>query len=345
MSRRLLTRIPIFLLLLALPLAAVACGNDDDDGDAAAANGDDADGRLSVITDVAPITSIVENIAGDAVELRGMVPRGVSSHGFEPPPSDVQYLTEADLFVYNGFYLAEPLYNLTEANMKDGAVVLWIGEETLPRDEWIFDFDFPEAEGVPNPHIWMDPIRALTFAELVHGGLVALDPDNSDIYDANLEAFREKTEDLDSRIREAVETIPEDHRKLLTYHDCCPYFAERYEMEVIGAVQPSDFTDPSARELASIIDQVNELGLPAIFGSEMFPSPVMEQIARETGAEFVDGIEDDELPGDAGDPEHTYWGMMRDNAISIVAGLRGDTSPLDGFDPSPVFSGESVARY
>jgi ABC-type Zn uptake system ZnuABC Zn-binding protein ZnuA len=326
-------------VLVVATFALVACGEDDP-----AAAGDDGD-RLRVITDVAPITSIVENIGGDRIALRGMVPRGVSSHGYEPPPADAQILSEADLFIYNGLWLAEPLYDLTDSLKHDDAVILWLGEEVLPEDEWVFDFDFPEEEGVPNPHVWMDPMRALRYAELVHGQLVALDPDNQTVYDANLERFREQTLDLHERIAQAVETIPPEHRKLLTYHDCCPYLAGRYDLEVIGAVQPSDFGEPSAREVGDIIDQVRELGLPAIFGSDLFPSPVMEQIGRETGAQFVYGIEDDELPGEPGDAEHTYWGMMLENALSIVEALGGDASPLDGFDPGPVFEGTSTARY
>jgi ABC-type Zn uptake system ZnuABC Zn-binding protein ZnuA len=327
----------VVLFALALPFVALACGDDD--------NGDNGEARLRVVTDVAPITSIVENIGGDRVELRGMVPRGASSHGFEPPPGEVRHLTEADLFVYNGFFLAEPLYNLTEANMKGGATILWVGEETLPEGEWIFDFDFPAEEGMPNPHVWMDPMRALRYGELVHAQLVEMDPDNSDAYDANFARFEEKTLDLHTRIEQAVATIPEEHRMLLTYHDCCPYFADRYGMEVIGAVQPTAISEPSASEVAAIIDQVRALGLPAIFGSELFPSPVMEQIGRETGAEFVYGIEDDELPGERGEAEHTYWGMMAENAENIVVALGGDASWLEGFDPSPVHDGESSARY
>jgi ABC-type Zn uptake system ZnuABC Zn-binding protein ZnuA len=323
-------------MLALAAIVAAACG---DDGDAT------AEGQLRVVTDVAPITSIVENIGGDRISLRGMVPRGASSHGFEPPPSDAQALSEADLFIYNGLWLAEPLYNLTESVKRDNAPILWLGEVVLPEDEWIFDFDFPAEEGFPNPHVWLDPLRALRYAELVHEQLVMLDPDNSGAYDTNLDRFRAKTLDFDERMRAAVETIAPEHRMLLTYHDCCPYLAERYGFEVIGAVQPGDFSEPSPSEVASIIDQVRELGLPAIFGSDLFPSPVMEQIGRESGAIFVYGIEDDELPGDPGDAEHTYWGMMLENAIGIVAGLGGDTAALADFDPGPVFDGESGARY
>jgi ABC-type Zn uptake system ZnuABC Zn-binding protein ZnuA len=300
---------------------------------------------LRVVADVPPVTSIVENVGGDRIQLMGMIPRGTSSHGYEPPPGDIPHLAQADLHVYNGLWLAGGLLSLAEANRKPDSQVLYLGDEAITQEDWIFDVDFPAEEGRPNPHLWMDPILALRYAELVAGRLSQMDPDNADYYASNLEAFRARAEDLDRRIRTATETIPPEHRMLLTYHDCCPYFAVRYGYQVIGAIQPSDFSEPSAQEVARVIDQVRETGVPAIFGSEVYPSPVLEQIARETGVNFVEEISDDELPGQPGSPEHTYFAMMKDNLINFVEALGGDPSVLEDFDPSPVFVGSSNAVY
>ena len=108
----------------------------------------------------------------------------------------------------------------------------------------------------------------------------------------------------------ATATVPEEDRKLLTYHDSFPYFAREYGWEVVGAIQPSDFAEPTPQEVAGLIDQIRAEHLPAIFGSEVFPSPVLEQIAAETGATYVDDLRDDDLPGEAGDPDHSYLGLM-----------------------------------
>ena len=140
-------------------------------------------------------------------------------------------------------------------------------------------------------------------------------------------------------------TIPPENRKLLTYHDSFPLFGPRYGLEIIGAVQPSDFTEPSARDVARLIDQVEDAGVPAIFGSEVFPSPVMEQIAKEGGAKFVDALRDDDLPGEPGDPHHTYMGLMASNVEIMVSALGGSVEALEGFDPRPVFEGDSGAVY
>ena len=157
--------------------------------------------------------------------------------------------------------------------------------------------------------------------------------------------FESRVESLDSAIETVIGTIPASNRKLLTYHDSWAYFARRYGMEVVGAVQPSDFSEPSAREVARLIDQVKELDLPAVFGSEVFPSDVLEQIAREAGAGFVDDLADDDLPGEPGDPDHSYMGLIVKNIRIMADALAGNADALAGFDTGQVFEGSSGAIY
>ncbi|MBI3953034.1 MAG: zinc ABC transporter substrate-binding protein [Chloroflexi bacterium] len=323
-------------LLTLLPLLALACG-----GGAAPT----PEAKLQVVTTVAPITSIVESIGGSRIRLEGIIPEGVNSHTFEPAPSVARLLARADLIVLNGLFLEEPTLRLAEANKRDGAVVLRLGEGTVSRQEWAFDFSFPESAGRPNPHLWPDPILALRYAELVQEQLAQQDATNAGYYGENLAHFRRRIERLDAAIRAAVQTIPRGQRKLLTYHDSWAYFARRYGMEVIGAVQPADFAEPSAREVARLIDQLREVKVPAVFGSEVFPSKVLEQIAREAGARFIDKLRDDDLPGKPGDPRHSYLGLMLENMEIMVPALGGDAAALAGVDVRPVFEGASGAIY
>ena len=300
---------------------------------------------LRVVTTVSPITSLVENVGGSRIRLQGIIPEGVNSHTFEPAPSVAQVMSEADLVVLNGLFLEEPSLEMAKANKKPGAVILELADQAISRDEWVFDFSFPEAGGHPNPHLWTSPVLALKYAELIRDELTTLDGDNADYYNDNYEKLKVRLEDLDRRISDAVGTIPQENRRLLTYHDSFPFFGSRYGLEIVGAVQPSDFTEPSARDVAGLIDQVRETGVPAIFGSEVFPSPVMEQIAKEGGARFVDQLRDDDLPGSHGDPRHSYMGMMLTNVEVIVTALGGNAEALSGFDASPVFEGDSGAVY
>ena len=150
---------------------------------------------------------------------------------------------------------------------------------------------------------------------------------------------------MDQAIRPAVATVPEQNRKLLTYHDSWAYFAEQYGMEVIGAVQPSNFSQPSVKEVARLIDQLRALGLPAVFGSEVFSSDVLEAIADEAGAQFIDELADDDLPGKPGDLEHSYLGLMKQNVEVMIPALGGDAAAMAGLDVSNVFDGASGAVY
>jgi manganese/iron transport system substrate-binding protein len=136
----------------------------------------------------------------------------------------------------------------------------------------------------------------------------------------------------------ASQTIPASNRKLLTYHDSFAYFAPRYGMSVIGAIQPSDFSEPSPREVAALIDQIRAEGVPAIFGSEVFPSRVLEQIGREAGVRYYDELRDDDLPGDDRAPEHTYFGMLKFDVQLMTEALGGDASSLETFDPRNTYA-------
>ena len=328
--------------VLVVALVIGACVGDPEN---TSENADQEDTRLKVVTTVSPITSIVENIGGPRISLEGVVPEGVNSHTFEPTPSMAKIMAGADLIIINGLFLEEPTLALAESNKKDDAVILALGDRSVTPDEWQFDFTFPESAGHPNPHLWPDPNLGLRYAELVQDRLAALDPDNAAYYAGNLEIFRGKVEKMDQAIRAAVATVPEENRKLLTYHDSWAYFAKQYGMEVIGAVQPSNFSQPSVREVAELIDQVKELGLPAVFGSEVFSSDVLEAIASEADAQFIDDLADDDLPGKPGDPGHTYLGLMKQNLTAMIPALGGDASVVAGLDIRNVFDGASGAVY
>ena len=332
----------LVVCLLAISMISVlSCSESGDEGASDAGSAE----MLKVVSTVSPITSLVENVGGTRIRLEGIVPEGVNSHTFEPAPSVATVLAEADLIVLNGLFLEEPSLEMARANKKPGAVILTLGDKAITRDQWVFDFSFPEGDGHPNPHLWTSPDLAIRYADLVRAELSALDPDNADYYAENFAKLEERLNDLDERIATAVNTIPPESRKLLTYHDSFPFFSTRYGFEIIGAVQPSDFSEPSAREVATLIDQVRETGVPAVFGSEVFPSPVMEQIAKEGGATFVDQLRDDDLPGSHGDPDHSYMGLMASNIRIMVPALGGSADAMDGMDTGPVFEGDSNAVY
>lgn len=306
-------------MLLALALAGPACA-------AGGPSGASDDGRLRVVTTVAPITSIVATVGGDRVSVTGLVPEGTNSHTFEPPPSAAEVLSEADLIIVNGLKLEDPTNELAAENKKDAAKIVALGDAVLPREQWIFDFSFPEKAGKPNPHLWTDPKYAVRYAEVIRDELAAADPEGRATYDEGLAEFTGGANALSQAMETAGKTVP--RRDLLTYHDGYAYFARDYGWRVLGAIQPSSFEEPSPREVARLIDQIKDLKVPAIFGSEVFPSSVLAQLGKATGARYVDTLRDDDLPGEPGDPEHSWLGLMKANFVTMVEALRGDASAV-----------------
>jgi ABC-type Zn uptake system ZnuABC Zn-binding protein ZnuA len=314
-------------LVVASVLGLAACGSSTGSADS------DTDGtRLTVATTVAPITSIAASVAGDRADIVGIVPEGTNSHTFEPPPQTAKLLERADLVLVNGLQLEEPTFELAEANAKEGSEIIKIGEQVLPESDYIYDFSFPKEDGKPNPHLWTDPTYAIKYAGVIKDALVRRDPANADYYTANHDAFVAEATELSEALKKDQTTVPEGGLELLTYHDAYAYFAKTYGWTVIGAVQPSNFEDPQPKEIARLVDQIKAEQVPVIFGSEVFPSKVLEQIAAETGARYEDTLRDDDLPGAPGDPEHSWLGLMRYNYRTMITGLGGTTAALDALD-------------
>lgn len=301
------------------------------------ADSNTAESKLKVVTSVAPITNVVRNIGGDRIELTGIVPEGVNSHTFEMVPSDAMIVRNADLVIINGLHLETDFEKVVEASGRQDLQLLRLADNTITRDEWVFDFSFPEEDGDPNPHLWLNVSHAMKYAQLVRDKLVEIDPDNASYYSANADRYLALLQKLDDGIMQSVKTIPEENRKLVTYHDSWAYFAPRYGMTVIGAVQPSDFGEPTPQEVARIIDQIRTARVPAIFASEVFPSKVVDQIAREANVQIVETLRDDDMPGELGSAENTYVGMMLSNMQAMIPSLGGNVNALKGTDPSNTY--------
>ena len=218
--------------------------------------------KIKIVTSVAPITNIVKNVGGSNVEVTGIVPDGMDSHTFEPAPSDAKLLNQADIIIFNGLGLETSTVKLADKVKKKSTAIVSLGDAAIPRSERVFEF------GHINPHAWPNIALAMRYAEGARDALIKLDPARRDSYIANTSAYLEKLRKLDVATFECVKSIPEKNRKLVTYHDSFAYFAPRYGMKIIAAIQPSDFSEPSPREIIRIIEQLKKEKVPAIFGSE-----------------------------------------------------------------------------
>jgi ABC-type Zn uptake system ZnuABC Zn-binding protein ZnuA len=336
---------PLALLLAALLLAGCSSSTSGNGGEAGTGSSFSArDGKLKVATTVAPLTSIVLNVGGTRVHVHGLIPDGVDSHTFEPKPSDAEVLSRASMLIMNGVHLEGSTEKVAQQNLKDKSKIYKLADNTLSGDAencdtcFLYDFSFPREKGDPNPHLWMNPQYAMKYAQLTEGWLAQNDPANAAYYQDNLNRYLAVLKRLDDGIAQASQTVPAGQRRLLTYHDSWAYWARRYGWQVIGAVQPSDFKEPSAREVSALIDQVKQEKVPAIFGSEVFPSKVLQQIAREGNAKFIDKLRDDEPPGAKDAAEHTYVGMLLADMRILLPAMGGNADALQGIAPDNTFS-------
>ena len=294
--------------------------------------------KLNIVTSVAPITNIVQNIGGEKINLIGLVPEGVNSHTFDLVPSDAIKINNADLIIIDGLNLETEVEKIANnAIAKNSKIhLLKLGDNTVDKADWIFDFSFPKEKGDPNPHLWLNVYYAIKFANLTRDKLIEIDPFNSKYYTENSKKYTELLKQLDNGIKKSIMTIPPENRKLLTYHDSWAYFAPRYGMTVIGVIQPSDFGEPSAKDVADLIDQVRAEKVPAIFASEVFPTNIIDQIAKEGNITVVETLSDDDLPGKSGDNNHSYVGMMIENMKNMILPLGGNIEELKNINPKNI---------
>ena len=318
----------------ALLLSLTACSSSSDSAN--------EDQRPLVATTVSPITSIASSIAGDRARIEGIVPEGTNSHTFEPTPQVAELLSNADLILVNGLKLEDPTIDLAVNNKKDDTEIVEIGTIVLPESDYIYDFSFPEEAGKPNPHLWTDPGYAIKYAGVIRDQLSELDPRNATYYASNYTAFEEEATALAEAVAADQLSVPAGNLKLLTYHDAYAYFAQEYGWEVIGALQPKSFSDPSPSDIATLIDQVIAEKIPTIFGSEVFPSVVLEEVGRATGVRYEDSLRDDDLPGIPGDLQHSWLGLMKYNFRTMITGLGGTPTQLDAITITPNSSDSAV---
>lgn len=321
---------PVVALCLGAALVLGACSSGTSGSSGTAGSSDpSAPGTLLIATTVSPITSIAAQIAGDKAQVEGIVPEGVNSHTFEPAPQVAELLSKANIIFVNGLKLEDPTVELAKANKQEATPIVEIGTTVLPESDYIYDFSFPKEEGKPNPHLWTDPLYAIKYAAVIRDTLSKADPANATTYATNYDTFAAQATALADALRKDQATIPAGNKKLLTYHDAYAYFAKDFGWDVIGAVQPKNFSDPTPAEVAALIEQVKAQKVPTIFGSEVFPSAVLEEIGRAAGARYEESLRDDDLPGAPGDADHSWLGLMKYDYITMVKGLGGTTTNLE----------------
>jgi ABC-type Zn uptake system ZnuABC Zn-binding protein ZnuA len=270
-----------------------------------------ASAALKVVTTTTVFEDIVANVAGDRASVASIIPPGVGPEDYEPKPDDARLLDGADLVVSNGVGLDDFLDKLigSSSGGQTPQLVLGQGIPTIVVD------------GEDNPHFWLDPTLVRDhYLPAIVAKLSEIDPAGAAAYQANATAYAATLSALDTELADAVATIPEANRKLVTFHDAFPYFARHFGFEVVGVILANPGQEPSAGELAALVETVKAAGVKAVFSESQFSPALAQTLASEAGiTNVVTTLYNDAL-GPA--PADTYVGLMRWNMAKITEALR-----------------------
>ena len=341
--------------LLGLVLVGVGCGGGSGDGDGG--------GQLNVVATTTQVADFVREVGGEDVEVHQLLQPNSDPHDYEPRPSDVQAVAEADLVYASGDGLDEWIEEVasdsgTDAEIVDLGVVAPIRlpgegeEEHGPEEHAEYEHAHEDEHGAEeepghaeegehaadeehaedehhhdskyDPHWWHDPRNAEAAVREIQTTLSAAEPSAKATFQANANAYEKRLRALDAGIAACIDSVPASQRKLVTDHDAFNYFANRYGIEVVGAVIPSQTTQaqPSAKELSELADTIEAENVKAVFPESSISSKVAQAIAEQTGASAEYTLYGDSL-GPEGSDGATYVEMEEANADAVVRGFTG----------------------
>ena len=299
------TRLGLIKALALATVIAAGCGS-------TAASPTGAGGAaLDVVATTTVFADIIRNIAGDRATVVSIIPAGVGPEDYEPKPDDAKKLLGADLIVSNGVGLDDFLDKLVTAAGEGGATRLVLGDG-IPTIM---------VDGEANPHFWLDPsLVSDHYVPAIAAALTKLDPTGAATFQANAAAYTTQLQALDEANKTKIETIPASNRKLVTFHDAFPYFAAHYGFEVIGVILANVGQEPSASDLAALVQKVKAAHVKAVFSEAQFSPKLAQTLAEEAGITSVVTTLYNDTVGPP--PNDTYLKMMAWNVDQIVLSLK-----------------------
>ena len=301
-------RLPRAAVWLCCLLAVAACSRPNTGG--APPSGGSAPVRVVATTTV--FADFVKSVGGDRVDVVSLVPKGGDVHTFDPRPTDITAVADAQLVVANGLGLDEWLTKLA-ADSGTKARIINLAD-SVPKDQYIVE------DGIPNPHLWLDPDDAALYATTIRDALKALDPADGAVFDANTTAYQAKLAELKKWGQELVATVPPDQRQLIAFHDALPYFARTYGFKIAGVILKAPGQDPSASDIAALVKAIRDNHIHVVVSEVQFSDKLAKTIADETGATIVSDLYDDSL-GDA--PDDSYDALVRYDIQQLVNAMKG----------------------
>ena len=288
----------------------------------------DTDGSAEpykIVCTVGMITDIVVNLAGDYAEVEGIIGEGIDPHLYKPTRGDVIKLSQADVVFYNGLLLEGKMTDVLVGIASKGKLVKAVTEAILVETDYLLEKD--DGSAYTDPHVWMDVSGWLRAIPVVAETLAVYDPENAEAYRFKATVYAEQLEALDAYAKEAMSTIPESQRVLVTAHDAFQYLGRAYGIEVRGIQGISTESEAGVRDLEDLVDFIVERQIPAVFVESSVADKNVRALvegARARGhAVIIGGSLFSDAMGQAGTYEGTYIGMIDRNITTITNALGG----------------------
>lgn len=269
-----------------------------------------SEARLTVVTSTTVLADLVSHVVNDDVAVVSVVPYDTDPHLYEPTPADARLIANATVVFANGANL-EPWFAALTQNAS-GTVVFIVETGTWPV---LF-----EANGEPDPHLWMVPPLAADYVGLIADTLAHVDGAHAGQYQARATEKQAALKALDDELRQQFLTVPQQRRVLVTSHDAFTYFGAHYGFTVASLYGVSTETQPSARQVQTLIDLLRASDIPTIFVETTVDRSVLQRIATDADVTIGTPLYGDAL-GPPGSVADSYVSMMRHNAQAIVDGL------------------------
>lgn len=248
------------------------------------------DGEVSVVATFYPLAYMVQEIGGDHVTVKALIPYNTEVHSWQPSVSDMMALTKADLIVLNGAGLEPwfgekvmPLLNLSRTVVLDTTE----GLELLALDEDEHETGGHDHEGGHDPHTWISPYMAERQAEKIYSALVDLDPDHSEYYRVRWESLRARLSSLDARYLQ--ELANKSRSEIITSHGAYGYLCSRYGFEQHSVIGLSADKQPSVQEIRALVDLMVERNISVLYVdpaySPSYTNTLKSELEAQTGME------------------------------------------------------------
>ncbi|HQF15866.1 MAG TPA: zinc ABC transporter substrate-binding protein [Methanotrichaceae archaeon] len=231
------------------------------------------EGNVHAVASIAPLAEFTRAVGGERVNVSVLVPPGVEPHTFEPAPSQIRQVSEADIFIENGAGLEFWMDHMIQVNPKMKVVDTSRGAKLISE----------EGSDEPDPHLWLSPRSARIQVENICQGLSEIDPEGAEVYLANRDSYIRELDRLDAQLNETLKG--QRKRSFLVHHPAWTYLARDYGLEQIPLMENE--REPGPRYLAGVIEQAKAIGIDTIFVEPEYNPKAAEVIARELNASVV----------------------------------------------------------